>query len=36
MYYAKVIELTQGSTTKRAEVTEALAFMAKDGASVKK
>ena len=30
MYYAKVIELTQGSTTKRAEVTDALAFMAKD------
>jgi tetratricopeptide (TPR) repeat protein len=28
-YYAKVVELTQGSTTKRAEVMDALAYMGK-------
>jgi hypothetical protein len=28
-YYAKVVELTQGSTTKRAEIMDALTFMSK-------
>ena len=28
-YYAKLVELTQGSTTKRAEVMDALTFLGK-------
>jgi Tfp pilus assembly protein PilF len=29
MYYAKVVELTQGSSSQRVEVADALTFMAK-------